>query len=298
MRYVFVFDKMLLICKQTRGDHYSFKEGLKIQDYKVQDVTSRRLSRDARWAYSFMLVHKDNAHAYTMLARTEDEKNKWIEAINEAYDNEIPAQAVTSTHQPVMTTYEKPTACHYCHKLLKGLYYQGYQCVVCRKNMHKDCISLLSKCGPQGVPPSLPPRPASMLLPSPTSSASMVGLTSSLSLVEELPVGGPGHEYVNTRIEEHAWFVGDMDRDQANVSMQLYPMGTFLVRARLQAGERVGYALSLRTKEDNKHMKINSGDHPDWGTKFYLSESHGFRSVQGLEHWELGQQHSHHHHHC
>ena len=40
-----------------------------------------------------------------------------------------------------------------------------------------------------------------------------------------------------------------MDRDQANVSMQLYPMGTFLVRARLQAGERVGYALSLRTKE-------------------------------------------------
>ena len=44
-------------------------------------------------------------------------------------------------------------------------------------------------------------------------------------------------------------FVGDMDRDQANMSMQLYPMGTFLVRARLQAGERVGYALSLRTKE-------------------------------------------------
>ena len=41
VRYVFVFDKMLLICKQTRGDHYSFKEGLKIQDYKVQDVSSR-----------------------------------------------------------------------------------------------------------------------------------------------------------------------------------------------------------------------------------------------------------------
>ena len=41
VRYVFCFDKMLLICKQTRGDHYSFKEGLKIHDYKVQDVTSR-----------------------------------------------------------------------------------------------------------------------------------------------------------------------------------------------------------------------------------------------------------------
>ena len=41
IRYVFVFDKMLLICKPTRGDHYSFKEGLKVQDYKVQDVSSR-----------------------------------------------------------------------------------------------------------------------------------------------------------------------------------------------------------------------------------------------------------------
>ena len=101
-------------------------------------------------------------------------------------------------------------------------------------------------------------------------------LSSTLSLVG---VGGTegSHEYVNTRIEEHAWFVGDMDRDQANVSMQLYPLGTFLVRARLQAGERVGYALSLRTKEDTKHMKINSGEHVDWGTKFYLSESQAFR---------------------
>ena len=95
------------------------------------------------------------------------------------------------------------------------------------------------------------------------------------------PVQG-SHEYVNTRMEEHAWFVGDMDRDQANDSMQLYPLGTFLVRARLQAGERVGYALSLRTKEDTKHMKINSGEHPDWGTKFYLSESHAFRSMVEL----------------
>ena len=41
VRYVFCFDKMLLICKQTRGDHYSFKESLKIRDYKVEDVSSR-----------------------------------------------------------------------------------------------------------------------------------------------------------------------------------------------------------------------------------------------------------------
>jgi len=277
VRYVFCFDKMLLICKQTRGDHYSYKEGLKIKDYKVQDVTSRRLSRDARWAYSFMLVHKENLNAYTMLARTEDEKNKWIEAIKEAYDNEVPPQSLSSTHMPVMTTFDKPTVCSYCNKMLKGLFYQGYQCHKCHKAMHKECISLLSKCGPSGAPPSLPPRPASLLVPSATLQDR---LSSTLSLLEPEQTGG--HEYVNTRMEEHPWFVGDMDRDQANESMKLYPIGTFLVRARLLAGERVGYALSLRTKEDTKHMKINSGEHPDWGTKFYLSESHAFRSMVEL----------------
>ncbi len=37
--------------------------------------------------------------------------------------------------------------------------------------------------------------------------------------------------------------------------MQNYPVGTYLVRARVQGGERVGFALSLRTVEDTKHMK-------------------------------------------
>ena len=83
----------------------------------------RRLSRDARWAYSFMLVHKENLNAYTMLARTEDEKNKWIEAIREAFDNEVPPQSFTSTHEPVMTTFDKPTTCSYCNKMLKGLFW-------------------------------------------------------------------------------------------------------------------------------------------------------------------------------
>ena len=66
-------------------------------------LSNRRLSRDARWAYCFMLVHKGNLNAYTMLVRTEDEKNKWIEAIKEAYDNEVPPPSFTSTHEPIMT---------------------------------------------------------------------------------------------------------------------------------------------------------------------------------------------------
>jgi len=35
-RYVFVFDKVLLMCKAARGDHYSYKDSLKIAEYKVK----------------------------------------------------------------------------------------------------------------------------------------------------------------------------------------------------------------------------------------------------------------------
>jgi len=37
-RYVFVFDKVLLMCKSTRGDNYSFKDVLKLTDYKIQEA--------------------------------------------------------------------------------------------------------------------------------------------------------------------------------------------------------------------------------------------------------------------
>ena len=197
---MFCFDKMLLICKQTRGDHYSFKQGLKIQDYKVQDVSLKRLSRDTRWSFNFQLVHKDNINSFTILARTEDEKNKWVAAINEAYENEVPPQAASSTHDPHMTSFDKPTSCQYCQKLLKGLFYQGYQCSKCHKVMHKGCIALLSKCGPHAQPPSLPPRPSSMLIPSATVS-SLTGLSSTLSLVEDM--SGQEPFYRTQQLEGH-----------------------------------------------------------------------------------------------
>lgn len=94
-----------------------------MQDYRVEDVSSRRLSRDAKWAYSFLLVHKENLHAYTMYARTENRKRELIDALQEALDNVVP-DLRRSTHAAAMHTFDKPTSCAYCHKLLKGLFYQ------------------------------------------------------------------------------------------------------------------------------------------------------------------------------
>ena len=49
----------------------------------------------SRWAFSFHLVHVGNLHAYTMWARTEEDKNKWVAAIREALSNVQP-QAATA----------------------------------------------------------------------------------------------------------------------------------------------------------------------------------------------------------
>jgi hypothetical protein len=50
---------------------------------------------------------QENIHAYTLFARTEDEKNKWIEAIREALSNVIPSQRLNSTHEAAMHSFDK-----------------------------------------------------------------------------------------------------------------------------------------------------------------------------------------------
>ena len=96
LRYVFVFDKMLLTCKPAKGDRYSFKDSFKLSDYKIQDLGSptavgtlagatilsatasstRTLLRkeSGKWTHSFMLVHSQQLNAFTLYARTKEEK--------------------------------------------------------------------------------------------------------------------------------------------------------------------------------------------------------------------------------
>ena len=42
-------------------------------------------------------------------------------------------------HTFVVHTYTKPTKCHYCNKILVGVFKQGLQCKDCRYNVHKKC---------------------------------------------------------------------------------------------------------------------------------------------------------------
>ncbi len=42
-------------------------------------------------------------------------------------------------------SYTRPTVCHYCKKLLKGLFKQGLQCRDCKYNVHKKCMDKVPK---------------------------------------------------------------------------------------------------------------------------------------------------------
>ncbi|KAG0429492.1 hypothetical protein HPB47_023584 [Ixodes persulcatus] len=153
-RYIFIFDRMMLMCKSTKGEQYIYKSSLALCDYKLENapVNSRMATR-----YYWFLVHIEKRTAYTMYAKTEEMKKKWIEAIEKAMDNINPSIAKDTDHQFAMHTFKVPTYCSDCNKLLPGIFYQGYRCSVCGTGVHKTCLATVRSCGA----PSLPPRPGS-----------------------------------------------------------------------------------------------------------------------------------------
>ncbi|KAF4524791.1 hypothetical protein B566_EDAN010165 [Ephemera danica] len=84
LRYVFVFDQVMLMCKTTRGEQYLFRDSLHLGEYKIEDLVGRKTLQGSRWGFQWFLIHKSEKTAFTMYARTEDLKRKWIKALQEA----------------------------------------------------------------------------------------------------------------------------------------------------------------------------------------------------------------------
>ncbi|XP_037963720.2 protein vav isoform X2 [Plutella xylostella] len=250
-QYVFVFDKLMLLCKPAKNNQYSFQTGIRLAEYRVEEASSRRtLSKDARWMSHFFLVRRTKDRTYTLYARTDDAKTKWVNVIRDAIENLEPAGCRNTNHKFVLHTFEKPATCHHCSKFLKGRIFQGYLCTVCNACAHKDCIALSGRCG--GLWPVVPaPAP-------PPSSDSL-------------------HLYM--------WYVGPMSRETAAARLERRVDGTFLLRVRPQASLHAqtdtSYALSLKTDNTVKHMRV-CRKCIEQAPHYYLSESRFFRSVVDL----------------
>ncbi|CDW52568.1 protein vav 1 [Trichuris trichiura] len=120
-RYVFAFDKVLLICKPTKGNRYSYKDALILSDYELEDVldTNHGFRNDNIREMAFYFVS----------------------------DNVSPPTARLTEHALSYKCFERPTECDSCHKFLRGLFFQGYQCIICGISLHKECIKSMMACG-------------------------------------------------------------------------------------------------------------------------------------------------------
>ena len=137
-RHIFLFDKVLLICK-AKNEDFRYKDALDLSKYRVED-RDRGVGVD-KWSHQFVLSEVNNHHAYTLYAKTREAKRKWIEAIKLALENTSPPGSRTANHEFVLHTFKEPTYCSICQKLLHGIFFQGYRCNRTDMNVHKGCIS-------------------------------------------------------------------------------------------------------------------------------------------------------------
>jgi len=151
-RYVFVFDKVILMCKEIGLRRYQYKEALILSDFElevnpVNNFETLSKHKD-KYAYNFNLVRDNDKAVYSFNPKSQESKNKWILSIQRALDNVKPSACRATNHKFLMHTFERASSCDYCGKLLLGLYYQGYRCQVCFASVHKKCISSAKSCGP------------------------------------------------------------------------------------------------------------------------------------------------------
>ncbi|XP_078472074.1 guanine nucleotide exchange factor VAV2-like isoform X3 [Lampetra planeri] len=306
-RYVFLFDKAALMCKR-KGDNFELKHSLELARYKItNDPTSNKDSR--KWSHSFYLTPLMAGEGYQFFCKTEELKRKWTKNFEMALSNLRPGGY---QHEFQMQTFERATECHVCHMLLKGLFYQGYQCQKCGAEAHKECLDKILQCqrplppSPGQIPSGLPhvqaaqayqgaPLPPLKLQPTlMLSCGEMVELTRAepesawwegRSLTTHQvgffprdfvkPVVNRPTEPSKSEFHYFAWFVGTMDREQANQQLRKRSNGTYLIRERPDGpGE---FAISIRFNNEVKHIKIIIKD--GW---HHITEHRRFRGLVEL----------------
>lgn len=85
-RYAFIFEKIMILVKASKlGENglYSFLDAYNLSDYRVESSFGRRtLGRDAR--FTLLLARKTQSTAFTLYMKTEAEREKWMNAFQNA----------------------------------------------------------------------------------------------------------------------------------------------------------------------------------------------------------------------
>ncbi|KAK3088015.1 hypothetical protein FSP39_013478 [Pinctada imbricata] len=304
IRYIFLFDKVMLMCK-ARGETYSFKEAIILAMYKVHDQATVKdaQKRGDKWSSSFIMAKKDDRNAYTFYAKTEDMKNKWVEAVRLALENTSPPAG----QNYVMHTFDQPTECCVCKKLLRGVFFQGYLCQQDgqRQALHKECIGKSPSDNNSKVRALVDytgtPRPSAGRPPLEFHKEDVITLLNNDSEWWQGTLNGHEGWFPSQLVqEEHArsrkdtvnldndgmsshlngykWFVGPMDRDTAVGRLLGVPNGTFLIRVSENPGRRGELSLSIKYDNQVRHIRVEKNVEG----LFYLADTKFFSSLPDL----------------
>ncbi|KJH42877.1 RhoGEF domain protein [Dictyocaulus viviparus] len=157
-RHVFIFDKVLIICKANRNNTYTYKSAYIISelhptlDNPMPDGKMGTISRKIASANQYLLFlvrderacTQDSVRHLTLAFKVMQQREKWLHHFELARGNVLPEQADSTGHKVHYKSfnYDVPYKCTVCDKLLKGLFFQGYKCENCGSFLHKGCIAL------------------------------------------------------------------------------------------------------------------------------------------------------------
>uniref|UniRef100_A0A674PKR7 Vav 3 guanine nucleotide exchange factor b n=1 Tax=Takifugu rubripes TaxID=31033 RepID=A0A674PKR7_TAKRU len=307
-RHIFLFDVAAIVCKR-RGDNYEMKDVLDLHCFKVtNNPTSDREGK--KWCYGFYVTHQQGHTGFELFFKTRELKKKWLDRFEMAISDIRPEKANHNSHQFKMHTFEKITSCSFCHLLLRGIFNQGYLCLKCGLETHKECLGQLGVCGRTGEMdarrskrfkhrrganrlPRLVVIRAYSGIPSPHCGPPLSiheGDVIELLLADLHSSWWQGKILATSKIGFFpsdavrpcpcsflvlSRFAGPMERCQAELELSDRDNSTFLVRHRSK--ECTEYALSIKFNDKVKHIKILTKD-----GCFYIAESRLFKTVADL----------------
>ncbi|CAB4054740.1 VAV [Lepeophtheirus salmonis] len=269
--YAFLFDTIILLCTRPKWlqHRYRFRTAVKIRDYRIGQTSPSHPN-------SIPLFHRIVPHPTPHLlfvCRNAADREVWRKAITDAVDVVEPKENAERGHVLAMTTFKEETAIaardvrlFYIKKCIGD-----YPCLeVGSTNSNASSINNngLTKCDSVTLPTVINEpleRSESTLSLSPDSKQPSADRVSKLQRETE-------EELINIPVERQSWFAGDLNPKTASVRLQSLPVGTFLVRKRVNGG----YALALNTPGGVKHMCIQSDEYEK---EFYFSDAKRFKSI-------------------
>ncbi|XP_043969035.1 proto-oncogene vav-like isoform X1 [Gambusia affinis] len=145
-RYAFLFDKAVVICKKKSGETFELKEIIELHNYQIRDETTGEKD-NKKWSYLFLLLDCFGRCGYDFYFKTRELKKKWLEQFEMAMSNMCPENSTANNHDFQMYCFEETTSCKACAMLLRGTFFQGYQCTRCKMAAHKECLGRVPGCG-------------------------------------------------------------------------------------------------------------------------------------------------------